>query len=117
MSANLKNLEPISPHKPGIAGSIYLYKNDPKVVNKGVNVSNFRHSQGGFLPLLGDSNYLDRKHDNTSYNYDDKIHHGSRPLHQTTFSIKHNEYHDAGIGTQNKFVSYFFAHFLLLISF
>lgn len=39
--------EPSSAKK--ITGSIYLYKNDPKIVNKGVNISNFRHTQGGNL--------------------------------------------------------------------
>ena len=104
MSSNHKNYEhTVTTNKPHINGSIYLYKNDPKVVNKGVNVSNFRHSLGGFLPLLGDSNYLERKLDNTSYIYDDKIHHGSRPLHQTTFSLKQIEQEPSSI-TQNKFV-------------
>lgn len=37
----------VSVNKSNINGSIYLYKNDPKVVNKGVNVSNFRHAHGG----------------------------------------------------------------------
>jgi hypothetical protein len=36
-------------HKPNINGTIYLYKNDPKIINKGVNVSNFQHAQGGYF--------------------------------------------------------------------
>jgi hypothetical protein len=35
--------------KPNISGSIYLYKNDPKIINKGVNVSNFQDAQGGYF--------------------------------------------------------------------
>jgi len=38
--------------KQNITGSIYLYKNDPKVVKKGINVSNFQHAQGGYSIFL-----------------------------------------------------------------
>ena len=50
MSIDCSNLEtktlPLISKK-SIDGSIYLYKNDPKVVNKGVNISDVRHAQGG----------------------------------------------------------------------
>ena len=70
--------------------TIYIYKNDPKVVNKGVNVSNVNQAQGGYLPLLADSNYKDRKHNNLSYSYDAKKDHGSRPMHRTTFKMSYS---------------------------
>ena len=68
-------------------GTIYVYKNDPKVINKGVNISNFRGAQEGFLPLLSDNSYQERKLDNVSYCYDDRLNHGSRPMHQNSFAI------------------------------
>lgn len=70
-------------------GTIYLYKNDPKVVNKGVNITNVRHAEGGFMPLLTDTPYSQRKFDNKNYNYNARIDHGSRPMHRTTFSLSH----------------------------
>jgi hypothetical protein len=69
--------------------NIYIYKNDPKVVNKGVYISNFRHFEGGYLPMLHDSNFNQRKMNN-NYSYDDRIHHGQRPMHKTTFSLSHD---------------------------
>jgi hypothetical protein len=68
---------------------IYMYKNDPKVSKKGVFISNFQHVEGGYLPILNDSNYNERKFDNKRYSYDDRLHHGKRPMHQTTFSLTH----------------------------
>ena len=70
--------------------NIYIYKNDPKVVNKGVYISNFRHFEGGYLPMLHDSNFNQRKMNN-NYSYDDRIHHGQRPMHKTTFSLTHDD--------------------------
>jgi hypothetical protein len=86
-------------------GTIYIYKNDPKLVNKGVNISNFRHAQGGYLPLLADSNYKERKHNNLSYSYDTKTDHGSRPMHRTTFKLSYSAKND--YATKNKIVSTF----------
>ena len=68
-------------------GSIYLYKNDPHVVNKGVHVTNVSEAGGGFMPLLTDTPYSQRRFDNTRYNYNSRTDHGSRPMHRTTFSL------------------------------
>lgn len=76
-------------------GTIYIYKNDPKQTRRGVNVSNFRHYEGGYLPLLADGNYRERKLDNTSYKYDAKCDHGLRPMHRSSFNLSQsakNEY-------------------------
>lgn len=76
-------------------GTIYIYKNDPKQTRRGVNVSNFRHYEGGYLPLLGDCNYRERKLDNLAYKYEAKSDHGSRPMHRSSFSLSQsakNEY-------------------------
>lgn len=73
-----------------IEGRIYVHKNDPTVVHKGVNVTDVRLPQGGFLPQLTDTPYAERKHDNTSYAYNARIHHGSRPMHQSTLSLSHS---------------------------
>ena len=55
--------------------------------------------------MLADGNYSERKLDNISYSYDNKTHHGSRPLHKTTFSYKHDE-NETKFVAQNKIVNY-----------
>ena len=84
-------------------GTLYIHTNDPKVTKKGVNVSNFKSSMGGYLPLLDDNNYKERKHDNLSYSYNTKTDHGARSMHKTTFNLAHkpekNDY-----ATKNKSV-------------
>ena len=77
-----------------IAGDLYSYKNDPRKTKKGFYVTNIRTYQGGFIPLLDDQNYTDRKRRDLNsrlFDYDDKIHHGSRPLHQTTFDLNYQK--------------------------
>lgn len=74
-----------------IEGHIYIYKNDPKLVHKGVNITDVRQAQGGFLPLLAYTPYSQRRHDNTSYVYNARSDHGSRPMHQSTISLSHCE--------------------------
>lgn len=86
-------------------GNIYVHKNDPKVINKGIRITNVRHAQGGFFPLLAESNYNERKFDNKSYNYEAKIHHGTRPMHQTTFELGYQKYQNDYM-THNNFVNY-----------
>lgn len=78
-------------NKNGIMGALYVYRNDPTVVRKGVNVSNVIYPQGGYLPVLADSNYQDRKHDNLSYKYDNRVDHGSRRMHKSSFSLTHGD--------------------------
>lgn len=71
-------------------GSIYIHKNDPKVVNKGVHLTNVQQAQGGYFPLLTDLSYNQRKNENGNYNYNAKTDHGTRPMHKTTFSLGNN---------------------------
>lgn len=97
---------------------IYIYKNDPKVVKKGVNITDVRYPQGGYLPLLTDTPYNERKFDNTSYKYDDRFHHGSRPMHRSTFTLSHvqssndiNRPISSSYDTQNNYVMTFLEEF------
>ena len=83
---------PTTGTKQGIIGTLYVYKNDPTAVRKGINVSNVIYPQGGYLPLLADNNYQDRKHDNVSYKYDSRVDHGSRRMHKSSFSLMHGEH-------------------------
>lgn len=70
-------------------GNIYIHQNDPKVVNKGIYLTNVRHAQGGYLPILAPNNYNQRKYENGEYSYNDKVDHGTRPMHRTTFDLSH----------------------------
>lgn len=85
-----------------IEGDIYIYKNDPKQVHKGVNITDVRQAQGGFLPLLAYTPYSQRRHDNTSYAYNARSDHGSRPMHQSTISLTHC---DPTNLTRNQFIT------------
>jgi hypothetical protein len=67
--------------------AIYLYKNDPKQINKGLRISDVIHPQGGYMPVLAEVSYDQRKFTNTSHRYDNKLDHGSRPQHKSTFNI------------------------------
>ena len=67
--------------------AVYLYKNDPKQINKGVRISDVIHPQGGYTPVLAEIPYDQRKFTNTSHRYDNKLDHGSRPQHKSTFNI------------------------------
>ena len=92
---------------------IYIYKNDPKVVRKGVNITDVRYPQGGYLPLLlTDTSYNERKFDNTAYKYDDRFHHGSRPMHRSTLTLSHpsSSYNSSSYDTQNNFVIFIIYH-------
>ena len=64
--------------------NIYPYKNDPGTVNKGVFMKDILHAQGGYLPMLIES----KSNKAEQFEYNNKLHHGSRPMHQTTFEIK-----------------------------
>lgn len=86
-------------------GGIYLYKNDPKEVHKGVHITNVRQAQGGFAPLLAADDYKERKFDNTKYAYDSKAHHGTRPMHKSTLSLTHVRPEYNNYQTHNNFVS------------
>ena len=95
--------------------AIYLYKNDPKQINKGIRIADAIHPQGGYAPILAESLYNERKFTNTSYNYNNKIDHGSRPMHQSTFNfINNNKNNDSNINefkTSNKtviFIKFYF---------
>ena len=70
-------------------GNIYIHQNDPKVVNKGVFLTNVRHAQGGYLPILANNSYNQRTFGKGEYSYNDKVDHGTRPMHRTTFDLSH----------------------------
>jgi hypothetical protein len=74
--------------------SIYVHSNDPKVVNRGVNIESLRHYEGGILPFISDTPYEKRKINNTNVNYTNKTDHGSRPMHQTTFLVDQHPSHN-----------------------
>ena len=67
--------------------AVYLYKNDPKQINKGVRIAHMIHPQGGYTPILAESDYETRKTATTAYTYNNKLDHGSRPQHKSTFNI------------------------------
>jgi hypothetical protein len=90
-----------------IMKNIYPYKNDPTTVNKGVFMRDVRHAQGGYLPMLTDPK--SNKADNFEYN--NKLHHGWRPMHQTTFEIK-NTSERSDLLTQTKIVSIYSFYFI-----
>ena len=69
--------------------SIYIHSNDPKVISKGINIDCLRHYEGGVLPYISDVPY-DKRKTNNGINYSNKTDHGSRPMHQTTFSLDKN---------------------------
>ena len=84
-------------------GSLYPYKNDPRNVKKGIYVTNVRTYMGGYLPLLDDKNYDERKvvsHMVDNYDYDDKIHHGYRPMHQSTLDLNYQNRRNDFVTTQ-----------------
>jgi hypothetical protein len=94
-------------------GDLYPYKNDPRQSKKGIYVTNVRTYNGGFIPLLDSENYTDRKstiNNMKMYNYDDKIHHGARPLHQTTFDLNYQPIKSDFV-TSNQMVFLLFSHF------
>ena len=68
-------------------GSIYICKNDPKETRKGVKITNFTNYDGNYLPLLTDTAYIERRYRKNNYNYDTKIDHGNRAMHDTTFTL------------------------------
>jgi hypothetical protein len=70
-------------------GSIYVYKNDPTETRKGVQVTNFTSYEGNYLPLLTDTAYIDRRYKKNNYQYDSKVDHGNRAMHDTTFKLMH----------------------------
>ena len=80
--------------------NIYPYKNDPSTVNKGVFMKDVLHAQGGYLPMLIES----KSNKAENFYYNNKLHHGSRPMHQTTFEIK-NTSDRSDLLTQTKIVS------------
>ena len=72
-------------------GTLYICKNDPKETRKGVNVTNFKSYDGFYIPLLSDAGYHKRKYKKNIYNYDTKVDHGNRAMHNTTLSLRHGE--------------------------
>ncbi|RNA40204.1 hypothetical protein BpHYR1_041446 [Brachionus plicatilis] len=70
-------------------GNIYIHKNDPKVVNKGIFLTDVLHAQGGYLPILASNTYNQRKQENGEYLYNARVDHGTRPMHCTTFDLGH----------------------------
>ena len=85
--------------------TIYVYKNDPKVINKGIRITDVRGYKSGYFPQLSESDYNQRKYTNTSYKYDTKIDHGTRPMHRSNFSISQSTPND--YTTNNKIVIIF----------
>ena len=81
--------------------AIYIYKNDPKQINKGLRISDVIHPQGGYMPILAESAYNERKLANSAYNYSNKVDHGTRPMHQSTFNFINNS--SAGNVNVNEF--------------
>jgi hypothetical protein len=88
--------------------SIYLYKNDPKVINKGIRITDVRGYQSGYFPQLSERDYHERKYTNTSYKYDTKLDHGTRPMHKSNFSISQSNPND--YSTNNKIVIIFVSY-------
>lgn len=86
-------------------GNVYIHKNDPKVINKGIHLTDARHAIGGTFPILSDTDYNQRKYDNTSYKYDAKTHHGTRPMHKTTFNLGYQTNQNSDL-TKNFIVNY-----------
>ena len=86
-----------------IEGNVYIYKNDPYQVKKGANVSNFKHLENGFMPILSSAN----GHGNRdTYSYDGKRDHGSRPMHKTTLNLMQQDQGNSNqFITQNKLVN------------
>ncbi|CAF1059738.1 unnamed protein product [Brachionus calyciflorus] len=82
-------------------GNIYIHKNDPKVINKGIHITDVRQSQGGFLPMLADVDYYQRKSENSNKTYNAKTDHGARPMHKTTFNLGYQPEHNTFI-TKNR---------------
>lgn len=75
---------------------------------------NVKHAQGGFLPMLTDDSYKERKFDNLSYNYEAKFDHGSRPMHKTTFNLTQTNHNDNL--THNKIVCFYYYCFIYVYS-
>jgi hypothetical protein len=74
---------------------IYVYKNDPKLIGKGINATLIQSYEGAYIPFISEKSYIDRK--SNVINYDNKTSHGTRPMHQTTFTqhkdpIEKNDY-------------------------
>jgi len=65
---------------------IYVHKNDPKLISQGINVTTLKHVEGGYMPFLNDNAYAQNKANRVEYKYNAKTSHGTRPMHQTTFS-------------------------------
>ena len=84
---------------------VYPFCNDPKVIGRGVNIFDVHQAQGGFLPILDDLNYKSLKQqNNANYKYDDKVDHGKRPMHRTTFELNSSPKEERFL-TSNKVVS------------
>ena len=75
-----------------IEGHIYVHTNDPSVVRRGANVVDVPQAQGGFLPLLNSQQTRRNRHDNTSYEYNARVHHGTRPMHKSTLTLAHQPF-------------------------
>lgn len=103
----MNNLKPI--------GTLYVHPNDPKQTRKGVNITNFKHIEGGYLPLLTDTDYNERKYNKLGYNYNTKLDHGSRAMHRSTLNLTHGTTKNDYV-TRNRIVimmtwSIFFGYF------
>ena len=79
----------------GSYGEIYPYKNDPRRAKRSLYVTNVNTYTGGYMPVLYDQNYTERKTNTIhSYDYDDKVHRGARPMHQSTFEMNYQKRKD-----------------------
>jgi hypothetical protein len=74
-------------------GDIYPYKNDPRRTKRSLFVTNVTVPTGGYIPILEDRDYKQRKQAQTasSYDYDERVHRGSRPMHQTSFDLNYQK--------------------------
>lgn len=69
---------------------LYPYKNDPKPLKRNLYVTNVNDYSGGYIPILDDQNYTQRKQNVMhSYTYDDRTHRGTRPMHQSSFDLNY----------------------------
>lgn len=95
-------------------GNIYVHKNDPKVVNKGIFLTDVRHAQGGYLPILADNTYNQRKYENGEYCYNARTDHGTRPMHRTTFDLNYQP-REKNFTTKHQIVLFNHLFFLIVI--
>ncbi len=71
-------------------GEIYPFKNDPRRGKKSQYVTNVSTYTGGYIPILDDQNHAQRR-PTRAYDYDDKVHRGARPMHQTSFDLNYQK--------------------------